>query len=71
MLRYLAVKVSNVTTASQVVRMVVELHLLVRILVMEVVIGSFRRAIVTAELSCKREESELALSFPSAADNVF
>ena len=29
-----------------------------------------RRAVVAAELVCQRVESELALSFPSAADNV-
>ena len=36
-LRYLAVKVGDVTTAAQMVRMVVELHLLIVVVVLTVV----------------------------------
>ena len=79
-LRYFAIEVGNVTTAVQVVRMVVELHLFVVVVRLEVAICSpctcpclcrLRCTIVAAELSCKREESELVQAFPSAADNVF
>ena len=74
-------KVGNVATAAQVVRVVVELHLFVVVIRLEVAVYSscachctslcrLRRTIVAAELSCKREESELAQAFPSAADNV-
>ena len=81
---HLAVKIGDVATAAQMVRMVVELHLFVIVLVMEIIIYSrtcagihgpclccLRRVVVAAELSCKREESELTQAFPSAADNVF
>ena len=83
MLRYFAIKVGDVTATAQVVRMIVELHLFVVVLVMEIIIYSstcngihspclyrFGRTIVTTELSCQREECELARKFPSAADNV-
>ena len=81
-LRYFAIEVGNVTTAAQVVGMVVELHLFVVVIRLEVAVYSscayhrpclcrLRCTIVAAELSCKREESELVQAFPSAADNVF
>ena len=79
-LRYFTIQVGDVATASQMVGVVVELHLLVVIIRLEVTICSscacpclchLRCAVVTAELLCKREESELAQAFPSAADNVF
>lgn len=81
-LRYFAIQVGDVATAAQVVGMVVELHLLVVVIRLEVTICSsctchstslcrLRRAVVATELSCKREESELTQAFPSAADNVF
>ena len=58
MLRYFAIKVGNVTTAAQMVRVVVELHLLVVIIRLEVTICSpctcpclcrLRRTIVATE----------------------
>ena len=80
-LRYFTIKVGDVTTAAQVVGMVVELHLFIIILVVEITICNPRtchrpclcclqRSIVATELSRQREECELARKFPSAADNV-
>lgn len=79
-LRFFAIKVGDVATAAQMVGVVVELHLLVVVIRLEVTICSpctcpclcrLRRTIVAAELSCKREEIELVQAFPSVADYVF
>ena len=54
MLRYFAVKVGDVTTAAQMVRVVVELQLLV--------------VVVRLETLCQRVQSKLACSLPNAAN---
>ena len=82
MLRFFAIKVGDVATAAQVVGVVEELHLFVVVVRLEVTVCSpcachcpclccLRCTVVAAELSCKREESELTQAFQSAADNVF
>ena len=80
MLYHLAVKVGDVTTATQMVWVVVELHLLVCVALLEVILCSSRHstclrslqaAVIAAELPCKRAECKHVCKFPSAAGNVY
>ena len=77
MLHHLAIKVGDVTTATQMVWVVVELHLLVCVRILEIVfqcqgtgLCSFGRTVVAAELSSQRAKCKLVCRFPSAADNA-
>ena len=86
MLHHLTVKVGDVTTTTQVVWVVVELHLLVVVILLEVAIDSLclgyicshssclrslQAAVIAAELPCKRAECKHVCKFPSAAGNVY